>query len=90
MLYYFIARVSTFLNINYNFNFNFKSLKQFFHQLQAMFICYTPIYDMTMLALVSYMKILIEWKYPVYPDSILNWKAIRELMAVTTSDGVPT
>jgi hypothetical protein len=25
------------------------------------------IYDMTMLALVSYMNILIEWKYPVYP-----------------------
>jgi hypothetical protein len=35
------------------------------HQLQAMFICYPTIYDMTMLALVSYMKILIEWKYPV-------------------------
>jgi hypothetical protein len=27
---------------------------------------------MTMLTLASYMKILIEWKYPVYPDSILN------------------
>jgi hypothetical protein len=37
-----------------------------------MFICYPMIYDMTMLSLVSYMKILIEWKYPVYPDSILN------------------
>jgi hypothetical protein len=37
-----------------------------------MFICYPTIYDMTMLALVSYMNILIEWKYPVYPDSILK------------------
>jgi hypothetical protein len=41
------------------------------YQLQAMFICYPTIYHMTMLALVSYMKIMIEWKYPVYPDSIL-------------------
>jgi hypothetical protein len=51
-------------------------IKQFkcynMHQLQAMFICYPTIYDMTMLALVSYMKILIEWMYPVYPDSILD------------------
>jgi hypothetical protein len=70
MLYYFKARVSTFLNFNYNFNFNFKMLYTFLHQLQAMFICYPTVYDM--LALVSYMKILIEWKYPVYPDSILN------------------
>jgi hypothetical protein len=37
-----------------------------------MYICYPTIYDMTMLALVSYMKILIGWKYPVYPDIILN------------------
>ena len=51
--------------------------KQFLHQLQAMFICYPTIYDMTMLALASYMKILIEWKYMyiVYPDSILNFVA---------------
>jgi hypothetical protein len=47
-------------------------LKQIWHQPQAMFICYPTIYDMTMLAFVSYMNILIEWKYPVYPDSILN------------------
>jgi hypothetical protein len=33
---------------------------------QAMFICYPMIYDMTMLALASYMNILTEWKYPVY------------------------
>jgi hypothetical protein len=32
----------------------------------------TTLYEMTMLALVSCMKILIEWKYTVYPDSILN------------------
>jgi hypothetical protein len=37
--------------------------KQFLHQLQAMFICYPTIYDMTMLALVSCVNILIEWKY---------------------------
>jgi hypothetical protein len=37
-----------------------------------MCICYPTIYAMTMLALISYMKILIEWKYPVDPDSILN------------------
>jgi hypothetical protein len=73
MLYYFKARAPTFLHFNYNFNFNFQILKQFVHQLQAMFICYPTIYDMTMLALVSYMKILIEWKYPVYPDSILKF-----------------
>jgi hypothetical protein len=47
-------------------------LKQFVHQLQAMCIRYQTIYDMTMLVLVSYMKILIECKYPVYPDSIRN------------------
>jgi hypothetical protein len=32
-----------------------------------------------MLALVSYMKILIEWKYPIYPDSILNCQAAKLL-----------
>jgi hypothetical protein len=37
-----------------------------------MFICYPTINDMTILALISYMKIVIECKYPVYPDSILN------------------
>jgi hypothetical protein len=37
-----------------------------------MSICYPTIYDMTMLALVSYMSLLIEWEYPVYPDSILK------------------
>jgi hypothetical protein len=37
-----------------------------------MSICYPTIYDITMLALVSYMTILIEWKHPVYPDGILN------------------
>jgi hypothetical protein len=37
-----------------------------------MFICYPTIYDMPMLALASYMKILIEWKHFVYPDSILK------------------
>jgi hypothetical protein len=67
MLYYFKARIPTFFNFNYNFNFNFKIVK-----LHALFICYTTIYYMTMLALVSYMKILIEWKHPVYPDSILK------------------
>jgi hypothetical protein len=43
-------------------------------QLQAMCICYpmSMIYDMTMIALVSYINILIEWMYPVYPDSILK------------------
>jgi hypothetical protein len=57
MLCYFKASVLTFFNCNYNFHFNFKII---LHQLQAMFICYPTIYDMTMLALVSYMKILIE------------------------------
>jgi hypothetical protein len=61
MLYYFKARVPTFLVI-----------KTILHQLQAMFICYQTIYDKTILALVSYMNILIEWKYPVYPDNILK------------------
>jgi hypothetical protein len=70
MLYYFKARVPIFLHLNLNLN--FKIVKQFLHQLQAMFICYPTIYDMAMFSLVSYMKILIEWKYPVYPDSILN------------------
>jgi hypothetical protein len=42
-----------------------------------MFICYPTIYDITMLALVSYMKILIELKYPVYPDSILKRSLIN-------------
>jgi hypothetical protein len=68
MIYYFKARVSTFLHLNLNLN--FKILKLFLHHLQAMSICYPTIYDMTMLALVSYMLLLIEWKYPVYPDSI--------------------
>jgi hypothetical protein len=40
--------------------------------IQAMFICYPTIYDITMLAPVSYVKILIELKHTVYPDSILN------------------
>jgi hypothetical protein len=56
MLYYFKARVPTFLHINYNFNFNIKMLRQSLHQLQAMFIGYPTIYDMTMLALVSCVK----------------------------------
>jgi hypothetical protein len=30
-----------------------------------------------MLSLVSYIKILIEWKYPVYPDSILKVEMLR-------------
>jgi hypothetical protein len=55
MLYYFKARVHTFLHFNYNFNFNFKILKLCLHQLQAMSLCYPTIYDMTMLALVSHM-----------------------------------
>jgi hypothetical protein len=63
---------SLFLIFNSNLYFNFKIVKQFLQQLQAMFICYPTIYDMTMLAIVSYMKTLIEWKHPVYPDSILN------------------
>jgi hypothetical protein len=45
--------------------------KQCLHQPQAMFISYLTISDMTMLALVTYMKIMIEWKYPVYPYSRL-------------------
>jgi hypothetical protein len=55
-----------------------------------MFICYPMIYDMTMLALVSYMKILIEWKYPVYPDSILNltsWYCFRTTEEDTKKSG---
>jgi hypothetical protein len=60
-------------------NFDFRILKQFLHQPQAMFICYPTIYDMTMLACISYMKRLIEWKYPVYPDSILNSVAISRI-----------
>jgi hypothetical protein len=60
------------LFFNTNFNFNFVMLKKILHQLQDMFICYPMIYDMTMLALVSYMNMLIEWKHPVYPDSILK------------------
>jgi hypothetical protein len=43
-----------------------------------MFICYPMIYDMTMLALVSYRNILIEWKYPVYPDSILKTPKVED------------
>jgi hypothetical protein len=42
-----------------------------------MFICYLTIYDMTILGLVSYMKILIKWNYPVYPDSVLNMRYVR-------------
>jgi hypothetical protein len=42
------------------------------YQPQAIFNCYPTIYDMPMLALVLYMKILIEGKHPVHPDSILN------------------
>jgi hypothetical protein len=61
MLYYFKASVPTFFNLNLNL-----------HQLQAMIICYPTIYDMILLALVSYIKILIEWKYPVFPDRILK------------------
>jgi hypothetical protein len=38
-----------------------------------MFIFYPTIYAMTMLTLVSYIKLVIEWKYPVYPDSTLNF-----------------
>jgi hypothetical protein len=60
MLYYFKARVPTSFNFNYNFNFNFKMLKQFLHQPESMFICNPTIYDMTMLAFVSYKNILIE------------------------------
>jgi hypothetical protein len=67
MLYYFKARVPTFF-----FKLKFQFLKQFLHQPQAMFICYPTIYDMNILAFVLYMKILIEWEYPVYPDSIIN------------------
>jgi hypothetical protein len=55
MIYYFKAMVSTFLHLNLDLNLNFKILKLFMHQLQAMSICYPTIYDMTMLALVSYM-----------------------------------
>jgi hypothetical protein len=72
MLYYFKAKIPTFLSVNYNFSLNFEILKQCLHQPQAMFICYPTIYDMTMLEFVSYVKILIEWKHRVYPDSILN------------------
>jgi hypothetical protein len=72
MLYYFKARVPTLFHFNLNLNLKFKILKQFLHQPQAMCICYPTIYDMTMLEFVSYIKILIEWKYPVYPDSILK------------------
>jgi hypothetical protein len=72
MVYNFKAKVPTFFYFNYNFNFNFKMLKHILHQLQAMFICYPTIYDLTMSTLVSHMKLIIEWKYPVYPDSIIN------------------
>jgi hypothetical protein len=72
MLYYFKAWVPTFLYINYNFNFYFRIVKQSMHQLQSMCIGYPTIYDMSMLALVSCLNIFIAWKYPVYPDSILN------------------
>jgi hypothetical protein len=44
-----------------------------------MFICYPTIYDMSMLALVSYTQILIEWQYPVYPDSILKVQALIQV-----------
>jgi hypothetical protein len=57
MLYYFKARVPT------CFNFNFLISKPFFNQLQAMFICYPTIYDMTMLALVYKLK-----KHLIYAD----------------------
>jgi hypothetical protein len=42
------------------------------HQLQAMFIGYPMIFDMTILALVSYVEIMIDRLYRVYPDSIIN------------------
>jgi hypothetical protein len=48
-----------------------------------MFICYPTIYDMTMLEFVSYMKILFEWKHPVYPDSILKTRIISRACART-------
>jgi hypothetical protein len=72
MLNYFKVRVLTFLNINLNLNLNVLIFKQLWHQLQATCICYPTIYDMTMLALAAYMKILIEWKHPVYPDRIFK------------------
>jgi hypothetical protein len=68
MVYYLKQVYPTF----HNLNFNFKVAKTIFHQRQAMFICYPTIYYLTNLALVSYMKLLIEWKYPVYHDSILS------------------
>jgi hypothetical protein len=37
-----------------------------------MFIGYSTTYDMTMLALVSCVNILLEWKYPLCLDSILK------------------
>jgi hypothetical protein len=64
LLYYFKSRVLAVKQFEYN--------KQLLNQLKTMFICYSAIYDMTMLSRISYMKILIEWKYPVYPDSILK------------------
>jgi hypothetical protein len=37
-----------------------------------MFIFYPTLYDMTMLALASYIQIRLERRYPVYPDNILQ------------------
>jgi hypothetical protein len=47
------------------------------HQLRAMLIGNPMLYDMTMLALVSNVKILINWQCPFYSDSILNTVKIQ-------------
>jgi hypothetical protein len=47
--------------------------------------CYPKIYDMTMLALASYMNILIEWKHPVYPDIILILAPCKSLYVTLMS-----
>jgi hypothetical protein len=65
MLYYVKTRVYTFYIL---IKIKIKIVKEI-ASTSSYAICYTTIYDMTMLALVSYMT---EWKYLVYPDSILK------------------
>jgi hypothetical protein len=40
---------------------------------------------MTMLTHGSYIKLMIEWKYPVYPDSILNKPRVNGNVTINRS-----
>jgi hypothetical protein len=44
---------------------------------------------MVMLTLVVYIQILIEWRCPVYPDSILNGLVLRIVIYDANSEAHP-